>query len=83
MVDVATPATFERYTGNWQASFEGFLPTPATVRFGIPNRLPGFDNFFMAGQWVRAGGGIPTGVQMGREAIMQICKESRMRFASR
>jgi hypothetical protein len=37
----------------------------------------------MAGQWVRAGGGIPTGVQMGREAIMQICKESRMRFASR
>jgi phytoene dehydrogenase-like protein len=80
MVDVATPATFERYTGNWQASFEGFLPTPATVRFAIPNRLPGFDNFFMAGQWVRAGGGIPTGVQMGREAIRQICRSSGRKF---
>jgi len=74
MVDVATPATFERYTGNWQASYEGFLPTPKTVRSAIPNRLPGLENFHMAGQWVRAGGGIPTGVQMGREAVMQVCK---------
>ena len=28
MVDVATPLTFERYTGNWQGSFEGWLITP-------------------------------------------------------
>ena len=31
MIDVASPATFERYTGNWQASYEGFLPTPKSV----------------------------------------------------
>jgi phytoene dehydrogenase-like protein len=80
MIDVATPATFERYTGNWQASYEGFLPTPKSVRYAIPNRLPGLDNFYMAGQWVRAGGGIPTGVQMGREAVIRICKEDGVRF---
>ena len=28
MVDVATPLTFEHYTGNWQGSFEGWLITP-------------------------------------------------------
>ena len=28
MVDVATPLTFERYTGNWKGSFEGWLITP-------------------------------------------------------
>jgi phytoene dehydrogenase-like protein len=83
VIDVATPATLERYTGNWQASFEGFLPTPRSVRFAIPNRLPGLDNFYMAGQWVRAGGGIPTGVQMGRAAVMAICKEDGAAFRGR
>jgi len=28
MVDVATPLTYERYTGNWKGSFEGWLLTP-------------------------------------------------------
>jgi phytoene dehydrogenase-like protein len=83
MTDVATPTTFERYTGNWQASYEGFLPTPRTARFAIPNKLPGLQNFFMAGHWVRAGGGIPTGVQMGRAAVMKICKEDGAEFRGR
>jgi hypothetical protein len=26
-VDVATPLTFERYTGNWKSAYEGWLPT--------------------------------------------------------
>jgi phytoene dehydrogenase-like protein len=80
MADVATPMTYERYTGNWQASYEGFLPTPKTVKSTIPNRLPGLKNFYMAGQWVRVGGGIPTGVSMGREAVKCICKEDGIRF---
>jgi phytoene dehydrogenase-like protein len=80
MVDVATPVTFERYTGNWQASYEGFLPTPHSVRVAIPNRLPGLSNFYMAGQWVRPGGGIPTGIGMGREAIRLVCKQDRIKF---
>lgn len=25
--DVATPSTFIRYTNNWKASYEGFIPT--------------------------------------------------------
>jgi phytoene dehydrogenase-like protein len=80
MIDVASPVTFERYTGNWQASYEGFLPTPQSVRIAIPNTLPGLRNFYLAGQWVRAGGGIPTGVSLGREAVMQICKKDGVKF---
>jgi phytoene dehydrogenase-like protein len=80
MVDVASPVTFERYTGNWQASYEGFLPTPKSVRVAIQNTLPGLRNFYMAGQWVRAGGGIPTGIITGREAVRLICKQDRGKF---
>jgi phytoene dehydrogenase-like protein len=28
MINIATPMTFERYTGNWKGSFEGWLITP-------------------------------------------------------
>ena len=34
MVDVATPATTVRYTGNWRASFEGWLPAPGLSHQG-------------------------------------------------
>lgn len=81
MKDVASPVTFERYTGNWQASYEGFLPTPKSVRVTIPNTLPGLKKFYMAGQWVRPGGGIPTGIGMGREAIRLICKQDGVKFS--
>ncbi len=69
MADVATPMTFERYTGNWQASFEGFLPTPKTVNIQIPKTLPGLEHFSMVGQWVQAGGGLPSGLMTGQETI--------------
>ena len=29
---------------------------------GLPRRLPGLDDFYMVGQWVQPGGGLPTGV---------------------
>jgi phytoene dehydrogenase-like protein len=80
MVDVASPVTFERYTGNWQASYEGFLPTPQSVRVAIPMTLPGLTHFYMAGHWVRAGGGIPTGISLGREAVRQICLKDGVKF---
>ena len=41
MVDVATPATTVRYTANWRASFEGWLPAPQFLTKGLPRRLPG------------------------------------------
>ena len=40
-IDVATPATYERYTGNWMASFEGWLPTPKTLMAKVPNTAAG------------------------------------------
>jgi phytoene dehydrogenase-like protein len=80
MADVATPMTFEHYTGNWQASFEGFLPTPKTVMASIPKTLPGLSNFYMAGQWVQAGGGLPSGLLTGRDVISRICKQDGRKF---
>ena len=80
MADIATPMTFERYTGNWQASFEGFLPTPKNIRVAIPKTLPGLQGFYMVGQWVQAGGGLPSGVSTAREVVQLMCKKDNLPF---
>jgi len=73
MVDVATPATTVRYTGNWHGSFEGFLATPEYAMGELPKTLPGLDGFYMAGHWVAPGGGLPTGVMTARQVQQLIC----------
>ena len=83
MTDVSTPMTFERYTGNWKGSFEGWLITPGNAHVlmkPMSQKLPGLDNFYMCGQWVEPGGGLPTGVMSGRRLLKSICKEDRRKF---
>jgi phytoene dehydrogenase-like protein len=57
MTDVSTPATLVRHTGNWQGSFEGWLPTPEWLVKSVPRTLPGLDGFWMVGSgWPQAAG---------------------------
>jgi phytoene dehydrogenase-like protein len=82
MVDVATPLTFERYTGNWRGSFEGWLITTKSMFMRMRKQLPGLKNFYMIGQWAQPGGGVPTGGMHGKEIIRRICKEAGIRFSA-
>ena len=83
MVDVATPLTFERYTGNWKGCFEGWLITPQnsfTIMKPMSRTLPGLQNFYMCGQWVQPGGGLPTGLMSGRRLVQTLCKQDGRKF---
>ena len=86
VVDVATPLTTERYTGNWQGSIEGWMINRKTLGMlfgsGMKKTLPGLDNFYMAGQWVEPGGGVPTAAMSGRKVIQSLCKQDKKRFES-
>lgn len=79
-VDVATPLTTLRYTGNWKASYEGWLPVKENLTARVPKTLPGLKNFRMAGQWTEPGGGIPTAVMLGRTAVYMICKADKRKW---
>ena len=79
--DVATPATFMRYTGNWQGSYEGWLPTPLVLRRRISYTLPRLKNFYMAGHWVIAGGGLPSAALAGRYVAQMICAQKGKPFS--
>ena len=82
VVDVATPMTYVRYTGNWQGSFMGWRDTPQTTGKSMSRTLPGLSSFYMAGQWVYMGGGIPGAVMSGRHLMHVICKEDRKQFVT-
>jgi len=82
MSDVATPMTWERYTGNWRASHEGWLMTTKNLNMRVSKTLPGLDNFYMAGQWVMPGGSLPYVAVSGRDLIQIICKKDKKLFVT-
>jgi phytoene dehydrogenase-like protein len=80
MTDVATPLTFERYTGNWQGGMEGWMMTPGTLRMRMKRTVPGLKNFRMIGQWVSPGGGLPPAGSDGRHLAMILCRRDGLQF---
>lgn len=80
VVDVATPRTEARFTGVWQGAYEGFLPTNKNFSKTLPMELPGLQNFYLAGQWLTPGGGLPPSALSGKWAIELICKREGKAF---
>ncbi|RLB30397.1 MAG: hypothetical protein DRG87_05240 [Deltaproteobacteria bacterium] len=82
VVDVSTPASIIRYTNNWKGSFEGWQPNPGTLMLRMDKTLPGLRNFYMIGQWVEPGGGLPPAIMSGRNVAQITCKKDRKKFTT-
>ncbi|MCC5466931.1 phytoene desaturase family protein [Pelosinus baikalensis] len=82
-VDVSTPVTIERYTGNYKGSIMGWIATSEidvwSKRVGMT--LSNLDNFYMIGQWVVYGGVIRV-VGSGRFVIQMQCDKDQKKFAT-
>lgn len=84
VMDMATPATFQRYTNNWKGSTQGWLPgknllAPSPVGF----KLPGLKNFYYSSHWNQPGGGLPIAIKTGRDVAKAICKENKVKFKTK
>jgi phytoene dehydrogenase-like protein len=80
VMDVASPLTCVRYTGVWKGSYEGFLPSSKNISKTLKMTLPGLDNFYMVGQWLQPGGGLPPSGQSGKWVAKLICKKDNKEF---
>ena len=80
MIDVATPATYIRYTNNWTGGQISWKATRKT--FGKPTTwsIKGLDNFYMTGQWAGTSGGLISVVMMGNHLTQIICKKEGLTF---
>jgi phytoene dehydrogenase-like protein len=81
MTDVATPYTLWRYTRNYRGAFEGWLITTENSGKPLPKTLPGLEDFYMAGQWVEPGGGVPVALRSGRQVVQLLCHRDRVPFS--
>jgi phytoene dehydrogenase-like protein len=75
VTDVATPATFNRYTNNWKGSIQGWLPGKNIMASShVKYELPGLKNFFYASHWSLPGGGLPVAVKTASDLAQVIAK---------
>jgi phytoene dehydrogenase-like protein len=83
VIDVATPVTIERYTGNGR-SFRNSLGIPLArllVGRGIVRTLPGLADFYMVGQWAGYPG-LPWVAAMGRNLVQELCRQDGRLFVT-
>jgi len=83
-IDVPTPVTYKRYTGNWQGSPDGWYVTPANVSGMEPLRsLPGLEGLHMVGQWTAPFTGTIIAALSGRQIIQLMCRKEGKRFVTK
>ena len=80
VIDVATPKTDVRYTGVKDGAYEGFMPSKENMMKALDMHLPKLSNFYMAGQWLYPGGGLPPSAQSGKWAVQLISKKEKQKF---
>ena len=78
-----TAQKLTKILGDWQGAYEGWLPTRKALAARIKKALPGIAGFYMCGQWVEPGGGVPVSIISGRNVIKMIRKQDRKNFSTR
>lgn len=80
VVDVATPATFIRYTNIFKGSYQGWAPAPSIIGKTLPKQIKSIENLYFAGQWVWPAGGLPGVIRIGRQTAQIICHRDKIKF---
>ena len=81
VVDVPTPATYVRYTGNWKGSPDGWYVTADNMNSQRPVRsLPGLSGLYTIGQWTAPFTGTVIAALTGRQVVEVICRKEKKKF---
>jgi phytoene dehydrogenase-like protein len=83
-MDIATPATYHRYTNNWKGSIQGWFPESNLIASSpVGTELPGLTGFYFCNHWSIPGGGLPVSVKAARDLAYKICVRHKRPFKTR
>jgi len=83
VMDVATPATYQRYTGNWKGSAQGWFPSKNLIASTpVSTELPGLKNFYYCNHWAVPGGGLPMVIKSAHDLAQNLCLKHNYKYVN-
>ncbi len=79
VIDVATPCTYERYTGSYEGSWMSVWEKGGKQN-NYPQTLDSVFGVYFAGQRIQMPGGLPIAVYTGRQAVQYLCRDTGVEF---
>ncbi len=79
IMDVATPVTYRRYTGNRDGTIMGTRMSFKNMLSGVSGYKTPVSNLYIGGQWAEYSGGVPTAMRAGANSAMLILKRESPR----
>lgn len=81
--DIATPATYHRYTGNWKGSAQGWFPPKNLIASSpVSAELPGLKNFYYTSHWSVPGGGLPMVLKTTHDLVQHLCLKHKIKYVN-
>ena len=74
VIDIATPLTFERYTGAYHGSWMS-ITGPGDKMKSFPGDCKNIKGLYFAGHRLMSPGGLPVAVFSGRQAAQMVCRQ--------
>ena len=82
VIDIATPLTYERYTGAYHGSWMSVKGVGEKMKYW-PANLKNAGGVFFAGHRMMSPGGLPIAVFSGRQAAQMVCRHFNTVFKNR
>ncbi len=83
IMEIATPVTYWRYTGNAMGSISGVKPTIRNVRAGVAHYQTPVRRLLLGGHCGEYGGGVPMAVRAAANASLIVLKDLKPEAYSR
>ena len=80
VIDVATPLTYERYTGAYHGSWMTTIGPGDNMRPNYPGTVEGVQGLYFAGHRLMPPGGLPAAAASGRTAAQLVCRQFDVMF---
>ena len=74
-LDIATPVSYFRYTGNRLGSMMGARPGKSNYQAKIAHHKTPLENVYLSGHWSALGGGVPIAVSTALSSFLFAAKE--------
>jgi len=74
-LDISTPITYLRYTGNKNGTMMGARPGKENMKAGIAHHQTPVKNLLLGGHWADLGGGVPICAKSAANAVLLLLKK--------